>query len=160
MSAVRWMMAAVVGVGMTVAVSAHEGHSHTVMGTIAKVTATQLEVTTQDGKAETIVLNDKTVVTMGKMTKKLADLSAGQRVVVDVGEGKAPLTAKGIKLGMMAGMAGKMGQKAAPKPRVDPHADHDDKAAGEHDHGAEGAEPGKKGCCDAGTPGKKGCCEK
>lgn len=149
MSAVRWMMAAVVGVGMTVAVSAHEGHSHTVMGTIAKVTATHLDVTTQDGKAQTIVLNDKTVVTMGKMTKKLADLSAGQRVVVDVGEGKAPLTAKGIKLGMMAGMDGKMGQKPAPKPRVDPHADHDDKAAGEHDHGAESSPaPAKKGCCE------------
>ena len=153
MSAVRWMMAAVVGVGMAAAAFAHDGHTHTVMGTVTKVATGQVEVKTADGKTESILTNDKTVVTMGKMAKKLADLSAGQRVVVDVGDGAKPLTARGIKLGMM------MGGKAAPKKgTADPHAEHGDKAAGEHDHG-EGAGSEKKGCC-AEKPEMKGCCEK
>lgn len=79
--------------------SAHEGHTHTVMGTVLTVKAGQVDVKKQDGKTVTIVLTDKTTVMSGKTKASIADLSAGVRVVVDVGDGKSPLTAKAIRLG-------------------------------------------------------------
>ncbi len=152
MSRRRWIGMMVVGVlvaGGTLA--AHDGHDHTVMGTVTKVGKDLVEVKTAKGEVETIATTDKTVVTKGKMMPaKLADLAVGQRVVVDVGDGKAPLTAKGIRLGMMD--MGKMAErKKAAGAAADEHGDHGDEAgkAGEHDHeAAEPAKPAKKGCCE------------
>ena len=78
---------------------AHDGHTHTVMGTVTSVQPQRLEVKTTDGKTVAIVLNDKTTVARGVEKLTPADLAAGQRVVVDVGNGKTPLTAKGVKVG-------------------------------------------------------------
>jgi hypothetical protein len=80
---------------------AHEGHAHTVMGTVsALVGATQLVVKTTDGKDVTITLNDKTTVTRGAGKLTLKDVAVGQRVVVNVGDGKTPLVARDIKMGV------------------------------------------------------------
>jgi hypothetical protein len=81
------------------AVWAHDGHTHTVMGTVTSIQPQRLEVKTNDGKTVTIVLNDKTTFVRGAEKLTPADLAAGQRVVVDVGNGKEPLTARGVKLG-------------------------------------------------------------
>jgi len=78
---------------------AHEGHPHKVMGTVTLRHDNHLEVKTTDGKTVTIVLNDKTSVLRGKEKLDLAALKQGERVVVDIGDGKAPVTAKEIKLG-------------------------------------------------------------
>ncbi len=79
---------------------AHDGHTHTVMGTVAALHDGQLQVVqAKDGKTVTIVLNDKTIVTRGKEKLTRAAVVAGQRVVVDVGNGAAPLTAREVKLG-------------------------------------------------------------
>ena len=51
------------------------------------------------------MLTHKTVVTRDKAPAKMADVAVGDRVVIDVGAGKKPLTALGIKLG--AGAAAK-----------------------------------------------------
>jgi len=80
--------------------SAHDGHTHTVMGVVWKVSSEQLEVKTKDGKTETIRITDKTAVSRGKDLASFSSLKPGERVVVDVGEGKKPLTAKGIKVGV------------------------------------------------------------
>lgn len=78
---------------------AHEGHAHSVMGTVTDLQENRLHVKTTDGKTVIITLNDKTAVLRGKDKLTLAEIAAGQRVVVDVGNGKEPLTAKQVKLG-------------------------------------------------------------
>ena len=81
---------------------AHGGHVHKVMGTVTAHENNQLQVRTQDGKTVTIVLNDKTSVLRGKAKLDLTALKAGERVVVDIGDGKAPVTAREVKLGEVA----------------------------------------------------------
>jgi hypothetical protein len=81
---------------------AHGGHVHKVMGTVTAHENDQLQVRTQDGKTVTIVLNDKTSVLRGKAKLDLTALKAGERVVVDIGDGKAPVTAREVKLGEVA----------------------------------------------------------
>lgn len=81
---------------------AHGGHVHKVVGTVTANENNQLQVRTQDGKTVTIVLNDKTAVLRGKTKLDLTALKAGERVVVDTGDGKAPVTAREVKLGEVA----------------------------------------------------------
>src|SRR5262245_39394965 len=83
----------------TVGALAHEGHAHTIMGTITAVRDAQLDVKTTDGKAHSITMNEKTAITRGTAKLSAKDLAAGQRVVVDVGDGKAPLVARAVKVG-------------------------------------------------------------
>lgn len=78
---------------------AHDGHSHTVMGTVTASHANQIELKKADGTSVTITLTDKTTVVRGKDKLTIGDLATGQRVVVDVGDGKAPLTARRVKVG-------------------------------------------------------------
>ena len=81
-------------------VSAHEGHDHKIMGTLAAVHETSVDVKATDGKQSTITLNEKTKILRGTTAVKLADLKAGDRVVVTAtGGGKDPFVAKEIKVG-------------------------------------------------------------
>jgi hypothetical protein len=81
---------------------AHEGHAHKVMGTITMRHENHLEVKTKDGKTVTITLNDKTSIVRGTDKLDPSALKPGERVVVDVGNGKAPMTAREVKLGAAA----------------------------------------------------------
>jgi hypothetical protein len=92
---------------LPVVARAHGGHVHKVMGTVTAHENNQLHVRTQDGKTVTIVLNDKTTVLRGKAKVDLTALKAGDRVVVDVGDGKAPVTAREVKLGEVAATSAK-----------------------------------------------------
>ncbi len=78
---------------------AHDGHAHSVMGTVSLRHESHLEVTTADGKKVAITVNDATKVVRGKEKLTLDALAVGQRVVVDVGNGKTPLIARQVKLG-------------------------------------------------------------
>ena len=84
---------------------AHEGHAHKVMGTITMRHENHLEVRTKDGKTVTITLNEKTSIVRGKEKANVDALQPGERVVVDVGNGKAPMTAREVKLGARADTA-------------------------------------------------------
>jgi len=80
--------------------SAHEGHDHKIMGTLAAVHDNSVDVKGTDGKLSTITLNDKTKILHGTMAMKIADLKTGDRVVVTAtGGGKDPFVAKEIKIG-------------------------------------------------------------
>ena len=81
---------------------AHEGHAHKVMGTVTTRHENHLEVRTKDGKTVTITLTEKTSIVRGKQKLDLSALKEGERVVVDVGNGKAPMTAREVKLGAAA----------------------------------------------------------
>ena len=67
---------------------AHEGHKH-VMGTVAAVSADQLQVKTKDGKSVTVSLTQTTRYMKGKEKATLADVHVGDRVVVDLDKGGA-----------------------------------------------------------------------
>jgi hypothetical protein len=54
-------------------------------------------------------------VTKGKSTLALKDVATGQRVVVDIGDGKTPLVARGIKLGVAAPAAKAPAGSAPPR---------------------------------------------
>jgi hypothetical protein len=80
-------------------IQAHKGHSHKIMGTVTTRHENHLEVKTPDGKTVTITLNEKTSILRGKAKINVNELQAGQRVVIDVGDGKDPLSAREVKLG-------------------------------------------------------------
>ena len=82
---------------------AHEGHDHKITGTLTEVTADKVVVkAAKDGAVATVTLSGTTKITRGKSVLKAADLKVGDRVVVNVGSGKAPLTAKAIAVGVAA----------------------------------------------------------
>lgn len=81
-------------------VLAHEGHDHKLLGTLAEVAADKIVVkAVKDGKLSTVALAATTKITRAKKALAVTDLKVGDRVVVNIGAGKAPLTAKAIEVG-------------------------------------------------------------
>ena len=92
-------VALVVASVLVAPVLAHEGHTHKVLGTVASVQASQIEVKGTDGKVLTIVFDAKTAITRGKDKLDATALKVGERVSVDYTQVKKTNTAKAIKLG-------------------------------------------------------------
>jgi hypothetical protein len=87
-------------------VLAHPGHDHKIMGTIASIDGTKMVVTTTEGKEVTVQVTEKTRLRKGKLRGAPADLKAGVRVVVNVGNGSEPLTAKEVAYSVTPTTAG------------------------------------------------------
>ena len=98
----RIFVATLVLLGATLApLGAHEGHDHKLLGTVTEVAADHLVVkAAKDGALSTVALASATKITRGKTRLTAADIKVGDRVVVNIGSGKAPLTAKAIDLGV------------------------------------------------------------
>lgn len=79
-------------------IAAHEGHAHRYMGTIATASDSELSLKTTDGKTITFKLDETTRITKGKAPGGVKDLAVGARAVVEADGGKAPQTAKTIKI--------------------------------------------------------------
>jgi hypothetical protein len=79
--------------------AAHEGHAHSILGTITAFHDNQLELQTKDGKTVTVTLNEKTTILRGKAKVDTADLKEGTRVVVEPVSEKAPIVAKTVTVG-------------------------------------------------------------
>ena len=92
----RVLVAALFSVA-TVALGAHPGHDHKVMGTIAVVDGAFVTITTTDGKELTFEVTDATRLLKGKAQGARGDLKAGLRVVANVGDGEEPLKAKEVQ---------------------------------------------------------------
>ena len=86
---------------------AHEGHTHTIMGTVMGRDARVVQVKTPGGETLSIAITDKTTVVRGKQKAAIADVQKGTRVVVDIGNGEDPLIANEIRLGVVPVMAKK-----------------------------------------------------
>jgi hypothetical protein len=86
---------------------AHEGHTHTIMGTVMGRDAHAVQVKTPGGETLSIAITDKTTVVRGKLKAAIADVQKGSRVVVDIGNGEDPLIANEIRLGAVASAAKK-----------------------------------------------------
>jgi len=81
---------------------AHEGHDHTVMGTISSIDGTNLMVKTADGKTTMVMLDAKTKITQGKTALDVKSLKVGDRVVASGPEDKGMISAETVKLGAAA----------------------------------------------------------
>jgi hypothetical protein len=83
---------------------AHEGHEHRLMGTIKAVDGTHLVLVTSDAKTHqektvTVAFSPKTKFRRGDAAMERAELKAGARAVVSVGDGKEPLKATEVRVG-------------------------------------------------------------
>jgi hypothetical protein len=97
----RTLLAAIALVGASfVPALAHEGHDHKVLGTVTEITETHVTVrAVKDGAISVIAFAPTTKVTRGRVKLAASDIKVGDRVVVNIGSGKAPLTAKAVELG-------------------------------------------------------------
>ena len=76
---------------------AHPGHDHKLMGTISSIDKNKVVVKTTEGKDMTFEVTPLTTFKRGKDRGAQADLKAGMRVVVNIGDGVAPLKAKEVQ---------------------------------------------------------------
>jgi hypothetical protein len=83
------------------AVWAHGGHTHYVRGTVTERGEGQVTVRQTDGKVVVVKLTAKTEVLKGEQKVDPSALVVGQRIVADVGDGKTPLVARNVKLGVV-----------------------------------------------------------
>ena len=77
--------------------AAHPGHDHKLMGTISSIDKTKVVVKTTEGKDMTFEITPLTAFKKGKNKGAAADLKAGMRVVVNIGDGVEPLKAKEVQ---------------------------------------------------------------
>lgn len=77
--------------------SAHPGHDHKIMGTIASIDGEHVLLETSNGHEMSFRLVKTTKLVRGKQVGARGDLKAGVRVVVNVGDGEEPLQAKEIQ---------------------------------------------------------------
>ncbi len=88
---------------------AHKGHDHMLTGTLTKVASDHVMVKVTDPKTKqesvkTVAIKPTTKVLKGMpgTPAKSADLTTGARVVVNIGDGTEPLSAKEIHIAAAA----------------------------------------------------------
>jgi hypothetical protein len=85
----RLILTAFLSVLVSGTLAAHPGHSHKVLGTIAKVDGKNITVTGTDGKAVTFEVTNRTKLVRDTKTKgMLEEVKAGMRAVVTLGDGE------------------------------------------------------------------------
>ena len=80
------------------AARAHGGHTHKVMGTVASIQGTHVEVKSTEGKVVMVMLDGKTAITRGKTKLDATALKIGDRVSIDYMQEKDMNMAKAVKL--------------------------------------------------------------
>jgi hypothetical protein len=95
--------ALLVAVSVTAAL-AHGGFEH-VQGTVSKISAQTVTVTTAAKKSVEVGINAKTTYTRGDKTVAASDMKVGDRVVIDATEVNEALVAASVKLGAAAAPA-------------------------------------------------------
>ncbi len=87
-----------------VPVLAHEGHDHTILGTVTMAATDHVMVKDKDGKDHTVYLKTDTKVVRQKQALKVADIKVDTRVaitaVTEKAAGKERMVAKSIELGV------------------------------------------------------------
>ena|ERR1700704_993174 len=86
---------------------AHEGHDHTVMGTVSSIDGTNIMVKTADGKTTMVMMDAKTKITQGKTKLDAKALKVGDRVVASGPEEKGMISAETVKIGAVPAAAAK-----------------------------------------------------
>ncbi len=98
-----------------VELAAHEGHAHSMMGTITAVhpDMKHVEMKMPDGKTSGFYVDDGTKFTQGTKALSLSDLKSGQRVVVSARMEGTKMIAATVKVGA-AGKTTAAAKPAAP----------------------------------------------
>jgi hypothetical protein len=91
-----------VAVALASSALAHDGHVHTVMGTVTMVAPDHVMLTDTDGKDATVHITKDTKIVKDKKAMTITDIKAGMRVVVSAEEEKEKMMAKTIELGVTA----------------------------------------------------------
>ena len=86
---------------------AHDGHDHTVMGTISSIDGMNLMVKGTDGKAIMVMMDAKTKITQGKTKVDAKTLKVGDRVVASGPEDKNMISAETVQVGAAAATTAK-----------------------------------------------------
>ena len=73
---------------------AHPGHDHKLMGTISSIDKNKIGMKTTEGKDATFEVTPVTTFKNGSKKGAQTELKVGMRVVVNVGDGVEPITAK------------------------------------------------------------------
>lgn len=81
-----------------VALLAHEGHKHRVMGVVAAVDAGHVEIETKDAKKVSVLINKETKCLRGQKPASTTEIRIGERIVVTVVEKGGKQTAREILL--------------------------------------------------------------
>ena len=93
---------AVLTLGSSVRILAHEGHEHKVMGTVTMAAADHVMLKDKDGKDVMVKVTKDTKV-KAKPAVKVEDIKVGSRIVVTAVEEKdKSMTAKSIEVGAVA----------------------------------------------------------
>ncbi len=92
-------LAALIMMAGAAAARAHEGHEHTLMGTVTMAATDHVMFTDKDGKGVTVHLTKATKVARDKKTMSVADIATGMRIVAVTVEEKGKMMAKTIELG-------------------------------------------------------------
>jgi uncharacterized Zn ribbon protein len=93
---------AVLAIGSSATVLAHEGHEHKVMGTVTMAAADHVMLKDKDGKDVMVKVTKDTKVKAKPMIK-VEEIKAGTRVVITAVEEKdKSITAKAIEVGTAA----------------------------------------------------------
>ena len=87
--------------------AAHDGHIHTIMGTVTARDDKHLEVKTPSGEVLSIAVTDKTTTVRNKKKVAYSEVVVGRRVVVGIGNGEDPLIAGEIQVGVAAPVTNK-----------------------------------------------------
>jgi len=97
----NWIVVVTLAAALVIPVRAraHDGHAHTVMGTVSSIDGQNLMVKTADGKTVMVMMDAKTKVTQGKAKLELSAIKIGDRVVAAGTEDKAMVMAATIKVG-------------------------------------------------------------
>ncbi len=95
----------VAGLVGSVSLQAHKGHDHMLKGTLSSVASDKVVVKVVDEKTKqesekTIAVKPTTKILKGVpgTAAKISDLATGEKVVVNIGEGTEPLSAKEIHI--------------------------------------------------------------
>ena len=99
------LASAVLTLGVSSSLFAHEGHEHKVMGTVTMAAADHLMLKDRDGKDVTVKVTRDTKV-KAKPAVKVQEIKPGTRVVVSAVEEKdKSMTAKTIEVGAAPAVA-------------------------------------------------------
>lgn len=82
-----------------IGLAAHEGHTHTTLGTVEQVEKDRLDVKDTDGKAVSFALTAETKVLRGKEPAEIDSLKKGERVAVESEEKDGTLFAVTVRVG-------------------------------------------------------------
>ena len=105
----KWIIAVAIGAALLAPrlARAHEGHDHTVMGTIASIDGTNLMVKTADGKQTMVMMDAKTKITQGTTKVDVKTLKVGDRVVATGADQQGMIAATSVKIGAAPAAAAK-----------------------------------------------------